>query len=125
MFRHLTLSFAVALLLIAPRPANAQRAGPPIGFVAQQPSSANAHLLAFQSPGGMPRWVKWGLVGAVAGGVLFAVVGQSDVDRGHSVAGDAFLGAATGFVILGGAVAFYDWVCGGDTRSRRSGLCGG
>jgi len=72
----------------------------------------------------MPRWAKWGIVGAVAGGVLFAVVGQSNVDRDHSVAGDALYGAATGFVILGGAVALYDWVCADDTPSRRSGLCG-
>jgi hypothetical protein len=124
MLRHITLSFAVVLLLIAPQPADAQRLGPPIGFVAQRSSRPNAHLLSFQSSGGMPRWVKWGLVGAVAGGVLFAVAGQSNVEGGHSVAGDAFYGAATGFVILGGGVALYDWMCAGDTRSRRSGLCG-
>jgi len=81
-------------------------------------------MVAFQASGGMPRWAKWGIVGAVAGGVLFAVVGQSNVDRDHSVAGDALYGAATGFVILGGAVALYDWVCADDTPSRRSGLCG-
>ena len=125
MIKRITLSFAVALLLIAPRPANAQRLAPPIGFVAQRSSSPNPHLLVLQSSGGMPRWVKWGLVGAVAGGVVFAVAGQSDVERGHSVAGDALSGAAIGFVILGGAVALYDWMCAGDTRSRRSGLCGG
>jgi hypothetical protein len=58
--------FAVLLLLIAPRPASAQHVAPPIGFVAQGSSSPNAHLLAFQSSPGMPRWVKWGLVGAAA-----------------------------------------------------------
>lgn len=125
MLRHITLSFAVVLLLIEPRPASAQRFAQPIGFVAQRSSSPNAHLLAVQSFGGTPRWVKWGLVGAVAGGVLFAVAGQSNVEGGHNVARDAFYGAATGFVILGGAVALYDWMCAGDTRSRRSGLCGG
>lgn len=125
MLRHNTVSFAVVLLLIVPRPANAQRLAQPIGIVAQRSSSPNAQLLAFQSPGGMPRWVKWGLVGAVAGGVLFALAGQSNVEGGRSVAGDAFYGAATGFVILGGGVALYDWMCAGDTRSRRSGLCGG
>ena len=124
MLRRFTLSFAIVLLPIAPRPANAQRLAP-IGFIEQRSSIPNAHLLSFQSSGGMPRWVKWGLVGAVAGGVLFAVAGQSNVERGHSAAADAFYGAASGFVILGGAVALYDWMCAGDTRSRRSGLCGG
>ena len=125
MLRKITMSLVTALLLISARPANAQRLDPPIGFIAHRSLSPNAQQLAFQSSGGMPRWVKWGLVGAVAGGVLFAVAGQSNVDGGHSVAGDAFYGAATGFVILGGSVALYDWLCGGDTRSRRSGLCGG
>lgn len=125
MLKHITLSLAVVLLLVAPRPANAQRLTQPIGFVAQRSSSPNANLVALQSAGGMPRWVKWGLVGAVAGGVLYAVAGQSNVEGGRSVAGDAFYGAAIGFVILGGGVALYDWMCAGDTRSRRSGLCGG
>lgn len=119
-----TFSFAVVLLLIAPWPANAQRLAQPIGFTAQRSSSQNAHLVALQSSGGMPRWVKWGLAGAVAGGVLFAVAGQSNVEGGRSVAGDIFYGAAAGFVIVGGGIALYDWMCGGDTRSRRSGLCG-
>lgn len=123
MLKQITRSFAVILLLIAPRHADAQRFDQPIGFVAHRSSSPNAHMVAFQS-GGMPRWVKWGLVGAAAGGVLFAVAGQSNVDRGHSVAGDALYGAATGFVILGGGVALYDWLCAGDTGSRRAGLCG-
>ena len=125
MLRHLALSLAVVLTLIAPRPVNAQRLAQPIGFVAHRSPGPNAHLLSLQSAEGMPRWVKWGIVGAVAGGVLFAIAGQSNVDGGHSVAGDAFYGAATGFVILGGAIALYDWMCAGDTRSRRSGLCGG
>lgn len=67
MLRHIAISFAVVLLLIAPRPADAQRLAHPIGFTAQRSSSPNARLVAFQSSGGMPRWVKWGLVGAVAG----------------------------------------------------------
>lgn len=123
--RIITLSIAVVLLLIAPRVTTAQRLAPPIGFVSQRSPSPNAHLLAFQSSGGMPRWVKWGLVGAFAGGVLATVAGQSNIEGGHSVADDAFYGAATGFVILGGGVALYDWLCAGNTRSRRGGLCGG
>ena len=74
--------------------------------------------------GGAPRWVKWGLVGAVAGGALFAMAGQSDTDHNHSAAGDALYGAATGFVVIGGSVALWDWLCRGDTKSRRSGMCG-
>src|SRR5438874_95664 len=71
--RHITLSLAALVLLIAPPPANAQRLAEPIGFVTHRSSGASVHLLAFQSAEGMPRWVKWGIVGAVAGGVLFAV----------------------------------------------------
>lgn len=125
MLRAITLSFAGFLLLVAPPSADAQRLAQPIGFVVPRSSSPNAHLLALQSSAGTPRWVKWGLVGAVAGGALYAVAGQSNVEGGRSVAGDAFYGAAIGFVIIGGGVALYDWMCAGDTRSRRSGLCGG
>jgi hypothetical protein len=70
------------------------------------------------------RWLKWGLVGAVGGGMLFAIAGQSDSRHSHSVAGDAAYGAATGFVLVGGGVWFYDWVCSRGSRSRAAGLCG-
>jgi hypothetical protein len=75
--------------------------------------------------GGTPRWLKWGLVGAVAGAALFAAAGQSNTDKGHSAASDALYGAATGFVLLGGSIALWDWLCAGDTGSRRAGMCGG
>jgi len=73
----------------------------------------------------MPRWVKWGIGGAVAGGVLFSIAGQSNPDGGRSVSGDAALGAALGFVVAGGAIALYDAVCAPGSGSRRAGLCGG
>ena len=71
-----------------------------------------------------PRWVKWGLAGAVAGGIFFSLAGQSNPDGDRNVIGDAALGAAIGFVIVGGAIALYDAVCAPDSGSRRAGLCG-
>ena len=74
--------------------------------------------------GSTPRWVRWGLGGAVAGAVLFSIAGQSNPDGDRSLIGDAALGAAAGFVILGGAIAVYDAVCAPESGSRRAGLCG-
>ena len=79
---------------------------------------------ATQASSGTPRWVKWGLVGAASGAVLFSIAGQSNPDGNRSAAGDAALGAAIGFAILGGAIALYDSVCSPDSGSRRAGLCG-
>jgi hypothetical protein len=74
--------------------------------------------------GGMPRWVKWGLVGAAGGALLFTALGQSRIDQEpNPVIQDAAFGAAVGFVLIGGSVALYDVLCDGDTWSRRSGLC--
>ena len=74
----------------------------------------------------MPRWVKWGLVGAAAGAVTFAVLSEAastDQTRG-GVVGDAATGAVLGFVIVGGSILAWDAVCGGEKRSRRPVLCG-
>jgi hypothetical protein len=65
---------------------------------------------------GMPPWVRWGLVGAVGGAVLFVVA-----DSNHSVGSRILSGAATGFVVVGGGVLLYDAVCGG---SGPSAFCG-
>ena len=117
----------VSICLMWPAIARAQ-AAKPIGFVStpQEGSMVSATVGHHASidVGGAPRWVKWGLVGAVGGGVLFAIAGQSSPDGNHSVAGDAAYGAATGFVIIGGGVWFYDWVCSRGSRSRAAGLCG-
>lgn len=71
-----------------------------------------------------PRWVKWGIAGAVGGAVFFSLAGQSSPDGDRSGIGDAALGAAIGFVIVGGAIALYDAVCAPESGSRRAGLCG-
>lgn len=72
----------------------------------------------------MPRWVRWGLVGAAAGAVTLPLLGSLASDSDARPARDAAVGALAGFVILGGSVALWDAVCAGDTRSRRAGLCG-
>ncbi|MGI8401733.1 MAG: hypothetical protein ACR2NS_09065 [Gemmatimonadaceae bacterium] len=142
---------AAALLVSVPSPATTQqaavsvvqpasrslgtqdlRAGFPAGvggFAAArilETSSSNAHTrVAAQASGGTPRWVKWGLVGAAAGAVVFSIAGQSNAAGNRSVASDAIAGAAIGFVILGGGIALYDSVCSPDSGSPRAGLCGG
>ena len=119
------LTVTLLLLFVLPvREVAAQRLQPIGIHVQRQPGSlATANSVA-TGVGGTPRWVKWGVVGAVLGGALFAFAGQQNTDQNHSMAGDFAYGAATGFVILGGGVALWDWLCAGDTKSRRSGLCG-
>jgi hypothetical protein len=72
----------------------------------------------------MPAWLKWGLVGAGAGMVTFPLLGGLASDSNHQPARDAALGAAAGFVIIGGAVALWQGLCGPDSASRRAGMCG-
>ena len=118
------LAFLAAGIL-APKGATAQSLGDArLGFhanvsaVVQPPSS-----LSLQEDGGMPRWVKWGLVGAAAGAVTFALLSGTDTDGDRNAASDAAVGAVFGFAILGGAIAFYDWVCKPGSGSQRAGLC--
>lgn len=115
----------VSIWLALPAIAGAQ-VERPVAFVSTPRAMESAHAShrAVADGGGMPHWVKWGLVGAVGGGLLFALAGQSNTDQNHSVAGDAAYGAATGFVLIGGGVWFYDWVCSRGSRSRAAGLCG-
>jgi hypothetical protein len=75
-------------------------------------------------PASTPRWVKWGVAGAVGGAIVFSIAGQSNPDGDRSAIGDAVLGAAIGFVVVGGAIAIYDAVCAPESGSRRAGLCG-
>ena len=124
MTRILTLALLLAVVFPFKEVA-AQRIQAPIGVHYQfRPASSAIVGSVSVGGGGTPRWVKWGIVGAVAGGALFAFAGQQNTDQNHSMAGDFAYGAATGFVILGGGVALWDWLCAGDTKSRRSGLCG-
>ena len=126
MLRLFRLILPAFLLLAMSTTASAQRALRPLGIQAQfTQSSFQRRALNIGDDGGTPRWLKWGIVGAVAGAALFAAAGQSNTDAGHSVAGDALYGAATGFVLVGGSIALWDWLCSGNTSSRRAGMCGG
>lgn len=121
----LRLLVALAAGILAPDGVAAQSLDDAqVGFrpgasVAVQPAAS----LAFQDGGGTPRWVKWGLVGAAAGAVTFALLSGTDTGGDRNAAADAALGAAFGFAILGGGIAFYDWVCKPDSSSQRAGLC--
>lgn len=64
---------------------------------------------------GMPRWLRWGLVGAIGGAVLFTAVDGLN-GNSHSVGSDILAGAATGFVVVGGGVLVYDAICSNGTR---------
>lgn len=72
----------------------------------------------------LPNWVRWGIVGAVAGAVTFPLLGSLAVDNRRHPVREAVAGAVSGFVLVGGSVALWEVVCGGPTRSRRAGLCG-
>jgi|SRR4051812_9514110 hypothetical protein len=126
----------LAVFLVWPAIAGAQLATPaateagvkttPVGFALGHAVSPDRPAIGQRMmDGGPPRWVKWGLIGAAGGGVLFAIAGQSSVDKQrHSVAGDFAFGAGTGFVLVGSGVWFYDLVCSRGSRSRAAGLCG-
>jgi hypothetical protein len=73
---------------------------------------------------GMPGWLKWGLVGAVAGALTFPLLGGLASDSQQHPGRDAVAGAVVGFVIVGGSVALWESVCGAGSRSRHAGLCG-
>jgi hypothetical protein len=72
---------------------------------------------AAELPGnsGMPRWLRWGLVGAVGGAVLFTLVDGLN-GNSHSVGSDILAGAATGFVVVGGGVLVYDAISSNGSR---------
>ena len=112
---------AVSLSLVAFHTAAAQRAQP-VGFTPHSAAQANVQLRSSSSatlPGntGTPRWVRWGLVGAIGGAVLFTIAGSS-----HSAGSNLLAGAATGFIVVGGGVLLYDSICSGS--SGGSGFCG-
>jgi hypothetical protein len=71
----------------------------------------------------MPRWVKWGLIGAAAGAAMGALLSEADINGDRNATQNAATGAVFGFAILGAAIAFYDWVCKPDSGSQRAGLC--
>lgn len=116
---HRVVFLAFALLL--PAPASAQMAAP-AGITRHQisasssavPIQSSATLVATSND--MPRWLRWGLIGAVAGAVIWTAADAGNNHTG-SVLDHALAGAATGFIIVGGGVALYDAVC----DSRRGG----
>jgi hypothetical protein len=118
----------ITLCLICPALVGGQIARP-IGVAPHQHAHAGGVAVqttgrAVADEGGTPRWIKWGLVGAAGGAVLFGIAGQQGPDRHREWVSDAAYGAATGFVLIGGGVLFYDWVCSRGSRSRAAGLCG-
>ncbi|HEX8392825.1 MAG TPA: hypothetical protein VF665_10755 [Longimicrobium sp.] len=74
----------------------------------------------------MPKWLKLGIVGAGAGAVAFLVRGQLRVDKvPNPPQKDAAVGAAAGFILLGGGALLYDLFCPAPSSgSWRPGLCG-
>ncbi len=116
-------------MALLPAPAQAQnRAAAPealsllqsAGPARLEPGRAGTGLIVAPSP----RWVRWGLIGAGAGAVAFAVLGRMTLDsEPNPMLQDAALGAVSGFVILGGSIALYDAVCSPGSRSRSIGLC--
>jgi hypothetical protein len=132
----LMLSTTLALTLAPPtaRPALAQATGPRVPQAAlatvswaERGAVPGLDVRAASATGGMPHWLRWGLIGAAGGAVTFAVLGglpaQGSGAPHHSTATWATEGAIAGFVVIGGAVAFYDWVCAAGSRSERAGLC--
>jgi len=115
----LALCFAVA-------PVQAQRIAPAAVVARAAPHEliSPSRSLAAAPGQPMPAWLKWGLVGAGAGAVTFPLLGGLASDSNHQPARDAALGAAAGFVIVGGSVAVWQALCGPDSASRRAGMCG-
>lgn len=125
-YSHRLLAAFLAAAILAPASdAAAQSLGDAqLGFRANVSSVVPpAPLLSLQESGGTPRWVKWGLIGAAAGAATFALLSGTSTEGDRNAATDAALGAVFGFAILGGGIAFYDWVCKPDSGSQRAGLC--
>lgn len=120
--RLLTLA-VFGLSLTVAQVAQAQRIAR-IGFAPRPAVAARVASKAAALPGnsGMPRWVRWGLVGAIGGAALFTLADALNNGR-HSVGSDILAGAATGFVVIGGGVLVYDAICSPGSNSH-SGFCG-
>ncbi len=100
--------------------------------VGVEPSNANAisHQIDGVSSGlrperGAPRWQRAAVVGAVTGGLGFAVlhVMFQSWNPQNSMAHDLALGVIGGAVVAGGTVALYDWICTPGSASDNAGLC--
>jgi len=124
----LTMSLAAppSLAAQALRPASVSASDPRfLGARWSEPSIRGGARITVAGDGApMARWLRWGLVGAGAGALAFPLLSSMASDQSSSPARAAVAGAAVGFVVIGGGVALWDAVCGGETRSRRAGLCG-
>ena len=126
MSRYAILPLLALVLVVTPllwSDVNAQAAARPAGAQRLTSNVVESRIVTDGRP--MAPWLKWGLVGAGAGAIAFGLLGQARVGGEPSpVLQDAAVGAVIGFAVIGGAVAFYTWVCSPDSRSRRAGLCG-
>ena len=84
-----------------------------VGFTRHQaaplPAAVPSAAVA-ASTSGTPRWLRWGLVGAIGGAVIYTAASSGN-DNAGNVVGRALTGAAVGFIIVGGSVAIYDSMC--------------
>ncbi len=127
-----TMLFAITALLLLGTPAQGQFAEQAPSLIAAATAIAVTVPLAPTLPapgaaqqGGIPSWLTWGLVGGAGFALAVAAThgaggGTPDTSRGSAM----LFAGATGFALVGGGVAFYQWVCAPGSRSRRSGLCG-
>jgi hypothetical protein len=60
---------------------------------------------------------------AAAGAITFGLFSRMSIEDDNPLFPDVALGAAVGFLTIGGAVAIYDLVCKPDSASERAGLC--
>jgi hypothetical protein len=118
----LLIAALVALAVVLPGSAAAQRATP-IGISSAQavqlsafPTPAPSSSVVVATSSGMPRWLRWGLIGALGGAIIWTAADAGNSHTG-SVVDHAVAGAVTGFILVGGGVAIYDAVC----DSRRGG----
>jgi hypothetical protein len=132
--RFLVLPSVLVLALVAAVPLAAQQveSRAAVGRARSAPQTSahdaatvavRAAVAAADSGRGLPRWVRWGLVGAAAGAVTFPLLNGLSPNPERSSGRAAAEGAVVGFALIGGSVALWDALCRGDTRSRRAGLC--
>lgn len=119
----LLAAFLVAVMLAPGSGASAQslgdaRLGVHPSIIAEMPPPSQS--VEYST---MPRWVKWGLIGAAAGAITFGLFSRMSIEDDNPLLPDVALGAAVGFVTIGGAIAIYDLVCKPDSASDRAGLC--
>ncbi len=121
----------VSLLLVTiavSQPLSAQRlqhTGIVPRHVASETSSFYSGLMDSESRP-MPAWEKAAIIGAVTGGLGFAVLHETFSGwntNQNSLTHDVLVGTIGGAAVFGGAIAFYDWVCAPGSASDNAGMC--